>query len=48
MPQSTDLDRPQSLGLRLVSSLTSQLDGKFELLAGSPGTTAQLILGGTE
>ncbi|HEY3840095.1 MAG TPA: PAS domain S-box protein [Bryobacteraceae bacterium] len=47
IPPSTDLDRLQSLGLRLVSSLTTQLDGKFELIPGSPGTTAQLILGGT-
>jgi PAS domain S-box-containing protein len=48
IPPSADADQLQSLGLRLVSSLTAQLDGKFELIPGSPGTIAQLILGGTQ
>jgi PAS domain S-box-containing protein len=41
---SADLDvtATRSLGLRLIRSLTRQLDGQFELLAKHPGTEARL------
>ncbi|HYF50489.1 MAG TPA: PAS domain S-box protein [Planctomycetota bacterium] len=41
LPPNLDLEKLDSLGLRLVRNLTSQLSGKFELIGGA-GTTARI------
>jgi PAS domain S-box-containing protein len=44
IPEGLSVDTAPSLGLRLVRSLTGQVDGQFELRRAEPGTDARLIL----
>jgi PAS domain S-box-containing protein len=44
IPSDLDTGSTQSLGLRLIHSLTGQLHGKFELLANNPGTLARVTV----
>ncbi|HLK56732.1 MAG TPA: PAS domain S-box protein [Chthonomonadaceae bacterium] len=44
LPAEMAHESTKSLGLRMMRSLTRQIDGKFELVAAHPGATARLTL----
>ncbi len=44
MPPDFDSDSTASLGMRLIRSLTRQIDGEFAFIPATPGTTARLTL----
>ena len=44
IPEGTNIPSTRSLGLRLIHSLTRQLDAHFELVRLEPGTDARLTL----
>ena len=44
VPETVSVEEASSLGLRLIRSLTRQVDGQFELARGKPGTDARLTL----
>src|SRR6185436_15672921 len=44
LPAGLDFDNTTSLGLRLIRSLTRQIDGNFVLRSTNPGTQALLTL----
>jgi PAS domain S-box-containing protein len=45
IPAELDLATQGSLGLRLIRTLTRQLDGRIELLPAHPGTEVRLVFG---
>jgi two-component sensor histidine kinase len=42
IPADLDVNTNKSLGLRLVRSLTQQIQGSFEVVRNEPGTSARL------
>ncbi len=44
LPPALDLESLSTLGVRLISSLTRQIDGRFELLTTRDGTEARLAI----
>lgn len=42
LPIGWDMNSTRSLGMRLIRSLTKQIDGTFELISTNPGTEARL------
>lgn len=44
IPADLVIEASHSLGLRLIQSLTHQVEGRFELLPAHPGTTARLTV----
>jgi PAS domain S-box-containing protein len=48
IPAELDLATRGSLGLRLIRTLTRQLDGRIELLPSHPGTEVRLVFGATD
>jgi PAS domain S-box-containing protein len=44
VPANLDVERNPTLGLRLIRSLASQVDGRFELIPTHPGTEARLTV----
>ena len=42
LPESFQIDKSDTLGVKLIANLTSQIDGKLELLNNNPGVLARI------